>query len=135
MQRQMLKSKIHRATVTACDADYVGSITIDPELMRSADLIPNEQVHVWDITNASRFMTYVIEGEPGSRAMQVNGAAAHLTREGHKIIVASFGAYDDSDLRTYSPVVVHVDDENEIVRVDSHPEVLLDSPLASEASL
>jgi len=131
----MLKSKIHRATVTACDADYVGSITIDPELMRSADLIPNEQVHVWDITNASRFMTYVIEGEPGSRAMQVNGAAAHLTREGHKIIVASFGAYDDSDLRTYSPVVVHVDDENEIVRVDSHPEVLLDSPLASEASL
>lgn len=135
MQRQMLKSKIHRATVTACDADYVGSITIDPELMRSADLIPNEQVHVWDITNASRFVTYVIEGEPGSRAMQVNGAAAHLTREGHKIIVASFGAYDDSDLRTYSPVVVHVDDENEIVRVDSHPEVLLDSPLASEASL
>jgi len=135
MQRQMLKSKIHRATVTGCDVDYVGSITIDPELMQAADLIPHEQVHVWDITNAARFVTYVIEGEPGSRTMQVNGAAAHLTREGHKIIVASFGAYDESDLESYSPIAVHVDEGNEIARIDSHPEVLLDSPLASEASL
>ena len=135
MQRQMLKSKIHRATVTGCDVDYVGSITIDPELMRSADLIPNEQVHVWDINNGARFVTYAIEGEPGSRAMQVNGAAARLTREGHKIIVASFGAYDESDLEAYAPVVVHVDERNEVVRTDSHPEVLLDSPLASEASV
>lgn len=135
MQRKMLKSKIHRATVTACDVDYVGSITIDPELMQAADLVPNEQVHVWDITNAARFITYVIEGEPGQREMQVNGAAAHLVGEGHKIIVASFAAYDESDLETYSPVVVHVDDENEIAEVDSHPEVLLDSPLASESSL
>ena len=92
MQRQMLKSKIHRATVTDCDVDYVGSITIDPELMRAADLIPHEQVHVWDVTNAARFVTYVIEGKPGKREMQVNGAAAHLTREGHTIIVASFGS-------------------------------------------
>lgn len=135
MQRQMLKSKIHRATVTGCDPDYVGSITIDPELMRAADLIPNEQVHVWDIDNAARFVTYAIEGEPGSRAMQVNGAAAHLTARGHKIIVASFGSYDERDLEAYDPVVVHVDKANEIREVDSHPEVLLDSPLASEASL
>jgi aspartate 1-decarboxylase len=135
MQRQMLKSKIHRATVTGCDVDYVGSISIDPELMAAADLIANEQVHVWDISNGSRFVTYVIEGEPGSRTMQVNGAAAHLTREGHKIIVASFGAYDEHDLESYAPVVVHVDDHNEIREVDSHPEVLLDSPMASEASL
>ncbi|MEK6278086.1 MAG: aspartate 1-decarboxylase [Actinomycetota bacterium] len=125
MQRQMLKSKIHRATVTGCDPDYVGSITIDPELMASADLIPNEQVHVWDIDNGARFVTYVIEGESRSGEMQVNGAAAHLVREGHKVIVASFGAYDERDLETYSPIVVHVDADNRAVRVDSNPEVLL----------
>ena len=125
MQRQMLKSKIHRATVTDCDVDYIGSITIDTELMASADLITNEQVHVWDIDNGARFVTYAIDGEPGSGTMQVNGAAAHLTQPGHKIIVASFGAYDESDLERYSPVVVHVDDDNRSVAVDSHPEVLL----------
>jgi aspartate 1-decarboxylase len=125
MQRQMLKSKIHRATVTDCDVDYVGSITLDPELMRQADLLVNEQVHVWDIDNGARFVTYVIDGEAGSGTMQVNGAAAHLTRPGHKIIVGSFGAYDEKDLETYSPVVVHVGEKNEIVAVDSHPEVLL----------
>ena len=135
MQRQMLKSKIHRATVTGCDIDYVGSISIDPELIGAADLIANEQVHVWDIDNGARFVTYVIAGEPGSRTMQVNGAAARLTREGHKIIVASFGAYSERDLESYAPVVVHVDDHNEILEVDSHPEVLLGSPLASEASV
>ena len=129
MQRQMLKSKIHRATVTDCDVDYVGSITIDPELMASADLIPNEQVHVWVIDNGSRFVTYVIEGTPGSGEMQVNGAAAHLTRPGHKVIVASFGAYDESDLENYSPIVVHVNADNGIVRVDSNPEVLLGGPV------
>ncbi len=125
MQRQMLKSKIHRATVTDCDVDYIGSITVDTELMAQADLITNEQVHVWDIDNGSRFVTYVIDGEPGSRTMQVNGAAAHLVEPGHKIIVASFGSYDESDLECYSPVVVHVDDDNHPVAVDSHPEVLL----------
>ncbi len=135
MQRQMLKSKIHRGTVTGCDVDYVGSISIDSELMAAADLVTNEQVHVWDIENGARWVSYVIEAEPGSREMQVNGAAAHLTRQGHKIIVASFGAYDERDLQRYSPVVVHVDERNEIQEVDSHPEVLLDSPLASEASV
>lgn len=125
MQRQMLKSKIHRATVTACDVDYIGSITVDTELMAQADLVTNEQVHVWDVDNGSRFVTYVIDGEPGSRTMQVNGAAAHLVEPGHKIIVASFGAYDEQDLERYSPVVVHVDDANEPVAVDSRPEVLL----------
>lgn len=125
MQRQMLKSKIHRATVSDCDVDYIGSITIDTELMASADLIPNEQVHVWDTDNGARFVTYAIEGESGSGTMQVNGAAAHLTRPGHKIIVASFGAYDESDLETYAPLVVHVDADNRAVAVDSRPEVLL----------
>ena len=125
MQRQMLKSKIHRATVTDCDVGYIGSITVDSELMEGADLVANEQVHVWDIDNGARFVTYVIEGEAGSGTMQVNGAAAHLTRPGHKIIVASFAAYDDDDLETYSPVVVHVTDDNTVTAVDSRPEVLL----------
>src|SRR5919106_312655 len=98
MQRQMLKSKIHRATITDCDIDYVGSVTLDPELMRQADLLPNEQVHIWDIANGARFVTYAIEGEPGSGTVQVNGAAARLVNEGDKVIVASFGAYDESEL-------------------------------------
>ena len=125
MQRQMLKSKIHRATVTDCDVDYIGSITIDTELMASADLITNEQVHVWDIDNGARFVTYVIDGEPGSRTMQVNGAAAHLVEPGHKIIVASFAAYDEADLERYAPVVVHVSDGNVPIAIDDRPEVLV----------
>ncbi len=135
MQRQMLKSKIHRATVTGCDPDYVGSITLDPELMRQADLLVNEQVHVWDIDNGARFVTYAIAGEPGSGVVRVNGAAARLVNAGDKVIVASFAAYGERELDSYAPVVAHVDERNAIARVDSHPEVLLDSPLASEASL
>ena len=133
MQRQMLKSKVHRATVTGCDPDYVGSLTLDPELMRSADLLANEQVHVWDIDNGARFLTYAIEGAPGSGTVQVNGAAALLVGEGDKVIVASFGAYDERDLEAYAPVVVHVDDRNAIAEVDSNPEVLLGSRFSSEA--
>ena len=129
MQRTMLKSKVHRATITACDVDYVGSITLDPELMRLADMLPNEQVHVWDIDNGSRFVTYVIEGEPGSGTIQVNGAAALLVREGDKVIVASFGSYDEADLERYAPVVVHVDEDNKATAVDSDPSVLLDGAL------
>jgi aspartate 1-decarboxylase len=131
VQRQMLKSKIHRATVTDCDVDYVGSLTVDPELMASADLIPNEQVHVWDIDNGARFVTYAIEGNAGSGEIKVNGAAAHLTSPGHKVIVASFGAYDEADLEAYSPIVVHVDAGNRVRRVDSNPEVLLGGPIPS----
>jgi aspartate 1-decarboxylase len=125
MQRQMLKSKIHRATITDCDVDYVGSLTLDPELMRQADLLPNEQVHVWDIENGSRFITYAIEGEPGSGTVQVNGAAAQLVQPGHKVIVASFASFDEDDLVRYSPIVVHVNERNDVVAVDSDPSVLL----------
>jgi len=128
MHRQMLKSKIHRATITDCDIEYVGSITLDPVLMRQADMLVNEQVHVWDIDNGARFVTYAIEGEEGSGTVQVNGAAARLVSSGHKVIVASFAAYDESDLEEYSPVVVHVGEENQIVRVDSDPTVLLNDP-------
>ena len=126
MQRQMLKTKVHRATITGCDVDYEGSITLDPELMRQADLLPNEQVHVWDIENGARFVTYAIEGEAGSGTVQVNGAAARLVREGDKVIVASFAGYEEGDLERYSPIVVHVDDRNQAVAVDSDPSVLLD---------
>ena len=125
MKRQMLKSKIHRATVTDCDVDYVGSITVDTDLMAGADLLPNEQVHVWDVDTGSRFVTYVLEGEAGSGTIQVNGAAAHLTRPGHKVIIASFANYDADDLEAYAPVVVHVNDSNEVTEIDSRPEVLL----------
>jgi aspartate 1-decarboxylase len=135
MQRQMLKSKIHRATITDRDVDYVGSITLDPELMRRSDLLVNEQVHVWDIDNGARFVTYAIEGEEGSATVQVNGAAARLVRTGDKVIVASFGAYDEGDLDRYSPVVVHVDDDNEVVAVDSDPTVLLDGVSPEQEAL
>ena len=123
MQWQMLKSKIHRATITAADVDYIGSISIDRELMAQADLLPNEQVHVWDIENGARMVTYAIEGEPGQ--IQVNGAAARLVNIGDKVIIASYANYDADDLETYDPVVVHVDSHNRTVAVDSHPEVLL----------
>ena len=119
MQRQMLKSKIHRATVTDCDVDYIGSITIDTELMASADLITNEQVHVWDIDNGARFVTYAIEDDQGSGTVQVNGPAARLVKSGEKVIIASFGGFDEKDLERYSPAVVHVNDENDVVAVHS----------------
>jgi aspartate 1-decarboxylase len=125
MQRQMLKSKIHRATITDCHVDYVGSITLDPELMRQADLLPNEQVHVWDIANGARFITYAIEGEQGSGVVQINGAAARLVRRGDKVIIASFAGLGEDDLERYSPIVVHVDDANRVTAVDSDPSVLL----------
>ena len=123
MHRHMLKSKIHRATITACDPDYVGSVSIDPELMAQADLLPNEQVHIWDIANGARMVTYAIEGEPGE--IKVNGAAARLVSRGDLAIIVSYAAYEASDLDTYAPVVVHVDGRNQMVQVDSRPEVLL----------
>ncbi len=128
MQRQMLKSKIHRATVTGCDVDYIGSVTVDADLLERADILPNELVHVWDITNGARMVTYALEGERGSGTVQINGAAALLANVGDKVIVASYADYDERDLETYAPVVVHVDDDNRTVEVDSRPEVLLSAP-------
>ena len=125
MQRQMLKSKIHRATVTGCDVDYVGSVTIDMDLLEQADILANELVHVWDVTNGARMVTYAIEGERGSGTIQINGASALLCNEGDKVIIATYADYDARDLETYAPIVVHVDDDNRALRVDSHPEVLL----------
>ena len=125
MLRQMLKSKIHRATVTGCDADYIGSVTVDMDLLEKADILPNELVHVWDITNGARMVTYALEGERGSGTVQINGAAALLADIGDKVIVASYADYDERELEAYEPVVVHVDDDNREVAVDSHTELLL----------
>jgi aspartate 1-decarboxylase len=135
MQRTLLKSKIHRATVTGCDVDYVGSVTIDADLMKAADLFPNEQVHIWDIDNGARFVTYALEGDAGSGAMVVNGAAARLVEQGHLVIVASFGTYADEEALAHQPVVVHVDRHNGIAHIDADAGVLLGSARASGAGL
>jgi len=118
MQRTMLKSKIHRATVTDCDLHYVGSLTVDPELLAAADIREFEQVAVHNVDNGARFETYTIAGEPGSGEMKVNGAAARLAHRGDTIIVLSYGAYDPEELEHYRPRVVHVDADNKIVTVD-----------------
>jgi len=126
MQRVMLKSKIHRATITGCDLHYVGSITIDSELLKAADVLEHEQVHVLDIDNGARFETYTIAGEPGSGAMQINGAAARLVHEGDTIIVVSYASYDAAELHHYEPRVVHVEAKtNRIVSVDDEVATLL----------
>ncbi|MGK3949128.1 aspartate 1-decarboxylase [Microbacterium sp. K2] len=118
MRRTMLKSKIHRATVTGSDLNYVGSITVDPDLLEAADILPHEQVHVVDVDNGARFETYTLVGERGSGVIQVNGAAARLVHTGDTIIVISYADYSPEDLADYEPVVVHVDRSNSIVRVD-----------------
>ena len=126
MQRTMLKSKIHRATVTDCDLHYVGSITIDADLLDAADILEHEQVHVVDVDNGARFETYTIAGERGSGTVQVNGAAARLVHRGDTIIVISYAQYDRSELRAYAPVVVHVEaDTNTILDVDHEVATLL----------
>jgi aspartate 1-decarboxylase len=125
MQRVMLKSKIHRATVTDCDLHYVGSVTVDPELLEAADIHEHEQVHVVDIDNGARFETYTIAGERGSGDLKVNGAAARLVHHGDTVILISYASYDESELDTYEPRVVHVTRENEIVNVDAEVATLL----------
>jgi aspartate 1-decarboxylase len=126
MQRVMLKSKIHRATVTDCDLHYVGSITIDPDLLEAANILEFEQVHVVDVDNGARFETYTIPGERGSGDMRVNGAAARLVHRGDTIIVISYGSYDEADLERYEPRVVHVQaNTNRIITIDEQVATLL----------
>lgn len=125
MQRTMLKSKIHRATITGSDLNYVGSITIDPDLLEAADIRENEQVHVLDVDNGARFETYALVGERGSGIVQVNGAAARLVHAGDAIIVITYAQYSETELMTYEPVVVHVDGDNRILGVDDAVGVLL----------
>ncbi|MED7825554.1 aspartate 1-decarboxylase [Streptomyces chiangmaiensis] len=121
MFRTMFKSKIHRATVTQADLHYVGSVTIDADLLEAADLLPGELVHIVDITNGARLETYVIEGERGSGVIGINGAAAHLVHPGDLVIVISYAQVSDAEARTLRPRVVHVDHDNRIVALGSDP--------------
>ncbi len=133
MQRTMLKSKIHRATVTAADLHYVGSLTVDPELLEAADILENEKIHVVNIDNGARFETYTIAGRRGSGELQVNGAAARLAHTGDTIIVISYADYSQAELEHYEPRVVHVDLQNRIGEVDADPSGLL-TPTGQAAS-
>jgi aspartate 1-decarboxylase len=115
--RIMMKSKIHRATVTQADLDYVGSVTLDAALMEAADLLEGEQVAIVDITNGARIETYVIPGPAGSGVIGINGAAAHLVHPGDLVIIMSYAVMDDVEARALKPLVVHVDKKNHVVKL------------------
>ncbi|MCH8147290.1 aspartate 1-decarboxylase (plasmid) [Methylobacterium radiotolerans] len=126
MLREMMKSKIHRATVTQADLNYVGSITIDSELMAAADLLPNEKVDVLDVSNGARLSTYAIQGQHGSGVIGINGAAAHLISPGDIVIIIAYASVDEAELLTFSPSVVFVDGRNQQVLQSSDPLALPD---------
>jgi aspartate 1-decarboxylase len=121
MFRTMFKSKIHRATVTQADLHYVGSITVDEDLMDAADLLPGEQVQVVDIDNGARMETYLIAGPRGSGVIGLNGAAARLVQPGDLVIIMSYAVMTDAEVRAFRPKVVHVDRGNRIVGLGSDP--------------
>jgi len=121
MQRTMLKSKIHRATVTHTLVDYEGSIEIDQDLLTAADIAPYEEVQVWDVTNGSRFATYAIPAQAGSGRVCINGAAARLAQPGDLIIIASFGVLDENELKKHSPRLVFVDEKNRVKSIAGKP--------------
>lgn len=120
MTREMLRAKVHRITVTECDVEYEGSLTLDRDLMDASGMVAFERIDVYDIDNASRFSTYLIEGPRGSGACCVNGAAARLVEVGHKIIIAAYAAMDESKIATHVPKIVLVDDANRLTVVKSH---------------
>ena len=117
--RMMLKSKIHRAIVTEANVEYQGSITLDPVLMRAANILPYEQVHVLDIDNGARLETYAIEGPEGSGVVCINGAAARLVHEGHKVIIVSYEMITEEQARKAAPTLVFVNGKNQIVKITS----------------
>lgn len=117
MLRTFLRAKIHRATVTAADLDYVGSVTIDADLMEAADLDHLEQVEIYDITNGARLKTYALTGEAGSGEVQINGAAAHLVKPGDLVIIAAYAALDRSEVASHRARIVLVDDGNRVAEV------------------
>jgi aspartate 1-decarboxylase len=121
MYRTMLKSKIHRATVTRADPHYVGSVTVDAALMEAADLLAGEQVAIVDVTNGARLETYVIEGERGSGVLGINGAAAHLVHPGDLVILISYQTVEDHEARSLKPRIVHVGSDNRIIDLDDDP--------------
>ncbi|MEJ2086862.1 MAG: aspartate 1-decarboxylase [Acidobacteriota bacterium] len=114
MKRTLLKSKIHRATVTDADLDYEGSVSIDPILAEAADFAPFERVEIYNVTNGERFATYYIEGEPGSGDVTINGAAAHKAKRGDIVILCSYAEYREAEARTHRPKLIYVDNSNRI---------------------
>src|SRR5687767_11219915 len=121
MQRLMMKGKIHRATVTEANLDYVGSLTVDEDLLERSDILPYEQVHVVNVTNGERLITYAIRGARGSGVICLNGAAAHKGKAGDIVIVIAYGEYSDDEARALEPSVVFVDDQNHAVET-LHPD-------------
>ena len=121
MLRTMMKSKIHRATVTQADLHYVGSVTVDEDLLDAADLLPGELVHIVDITNGARLETYTIAGVRGSGVVGINGAAARLVQPGDLVILSAYGQMDDAEARSFSPHVVFVDADNRVVATGDDP--------------
>jgi len=117
MFRTMLKSKLHRARVTEANLEYMGSLTVDRDLMDAVGMVPNEQVHVANLANGERFVTYLFEGERGSGVMCVNGAAAHKATEGDRIIVMAYGQYDESEIAGHRPKVAILSEDNRIVEM------------------
>ncbi|MFT2720251.1 aspartate 1-decarboxylase [Deinococcus sp. A31D244] len=115
MERIMFRAKIHRATVTQADLDYVGSVTIDQDLLDAADILVNERVDIYNITNGNRLSTYALSGPRGSGVIGINGAAAHLMKPGDMVIIAAYGNYSDQEARTLEPNVVLVDARNRII--------------------
>ncbi|MEW2579286.1 aspartate 1-decarboxylase [Streptomyces syringium] len=126
MYRTMMKSKIHRATVTQADLHYVGSLTIDADLMEAADLLPGEKVDIVDIDNGARLSTYVIEGPRGSGVIGINGAAARLISPGDLVIIIAYGSMDSVEAAAFEPRVVFVDERNAVVDLGSDPAAVPD---------
>lgn len=120
MTVEMLKGKIHRATVTQAELDYVGSITVDEELLNAAGILEYEKVQIVDINNGNRFETYTISGEPGSGMICLNGAAARCVSVGDKIIIMAYAGYDSNEAKEQKPAVVFVDEENQISRITNY---------------
>jgi aspartate 1-decarboxylase len=116
MRRSLFKSKIHRATVTHADLDYEGSVTLDRELMQAADILPYEQVHIWNVTRGTRLVTYALEGPAGSGLVCINGAAAHLAQPGDLVIIATFAEMELPEIASHRPSVVRVDSANRIIQ-------------------
>ncbi|MEN6459476.1 MAG: aspartate 1-decarboxylase [Thermoguttaceae bacterium] len=116
MHRFMLKSKIHRATLTGTELDYEGSIALDLDLIRAADMLPGEQVHVLNLSNAARLITYIIEAPAGSGTVMLNGPAARLGAVGDKVVILTYTAMDEAEARQFRPTIVHVDERNRPVR-------------------
>lgn len=128
MLRTMMKSKIHRATVTQADLHYVGSVTIDEDLLDAANLLPGELVHIVDIDNGARLETYTIAGERGSGVIGINGAAAHLVHPGDLVILIAYAQFEDAEARVFEPSVVFVDADNQVMTLGSDP---ADAPAGS----